>query len=122
MKIAPLSKKKDFDLLFRKGKRIFKGHLTLIYFFLTDDICLNCLKIAYIVSKKISSKAVIRNKIKRRMKSAMRKALTEMELNGSILNRAVWVAMLPSKKILDVSFQQIYLDTKQALAKIMRSQ
>ena len=122
MKIAPLSKKKDFDLLFGKGKRVFKSHLTVIYFFLAGDVCPDCLKITYIVSKKISPKAVVRNKIKRRMRSTMRKVLTEMELDGEALNRAASIAVLPSKKILGISFQQIYLEIKQVLIKIMRSQ
>lgn len=65
-KINRLTKKKDFDSVFKKGKSL-KGD------FLICKILKNSLRetrIGFIVSKKISNKATMRNKIKRRMRAA----------------------------------------------------
>ncbi|MCX6764615.1 MAG: ribonuclease P protein component [Candidatus Nealsonbacteria bacterium] len=62
-----LKKKKDFDEVFKKGKGI-EG------FFLFLKIKNNDLKesrFGFIVSQKVSKKAVIRNKTKRRMRAAV---------------------------------------------------
>ena len=217
MKIVSLNKKKDFNLLFSKGKRIYKDHLTLIYFFCPDNnessgkfqkdhewitrssrvmtmggvmteerekteeemmmeggimeenlmadrgfplshssfptshssfprkresINLSgygsssqagrrrkevqeqessLLKIAYIVSKKISTKAVVRNKIKRKMRAAARQIITDMTLKNEISDRNIFIALLSSKKILDIPFQQIYLEIEQSLNRCISS-
>jgi ribonuclease P protein component len=62
-----LKKKKDFDEVFKKGKGI-EG------FFLFLKIKNNGLeesRFGFIVSQKVSKKAVIRNKIKRRMRATI---------------------------------------------------
>ncbi|NRA73173.1 MAG: ribonuclease P protein component [Rickettsiales bacterium] len=100
MKLLSLTKKKDFDVLFSKGKRVFKSHLTVAYLSLNSDVEVSNLKIAYIVSKKISAKAVIRNKIKRRMRAAMRQILAKITLKNEISAKTILIAILPSKKFL----------------------
>ena len=60
-----LKKEKDFNLLFKKGKRIFSRKLTLI--FLESDN----LKVGFAVSKK-HGKSVQRNRIKRLLRESFR--------------------------------------------------
>ena len=60
-----LKREKDFNLLFKKGKRIYSADLTLIY--LEAD----SLKAGYAVSKK-HGKSVVRNKIKRILRESFR--------------------------------------------------
>ncbi len=60
-----LKKEKDFNLLFKKGKRLFSSSLTLIY------IESDSLKAGYAVSKK-HGKSVVRNKIKRILRESFR--------------------------------------------------
>lgn len=65
-KINRLTKKKDFELVFKKGE-VFKNT------FLLCKTMKNNLKesrFGFVVSKKISSKAVVRNRVKRRLRQA----------------------------------------------------
>lgn len=60
-----LKKQKDFELVFKKGKKIYSKSLTLIY------LKTNALKVGYAVSKK-HGKSVQRNRIKRLLREAFR--------------------------------------------------
>ncbi len=60
-----LKKEKDFDFVFKKGKRIYSSNLSLVY--LTAD----CLKVGFAVSKKHGS-SVQRNRIKRILRESFR--------------------------------------------------
>lgn len=67
-KVNKLREKKDFEKLFKEGKS-FKNS------FLILKIAQNNLKenrFGFIISKKVSKKAFLRNKIKRRLKDIMR--------------------------------------------------
>jgi len=66
-----LKKKKDFENVLKQGKNI-KG---LIMYFKILKTREPEPRIGFIVSKKVSSKAVERNKVKRRMKEAARSSL-----------------------------------------------
>lgn len=70
-KINRLTKKKDFDLVFKHGKSIKNGFLIckILKNHLTDN------RFGFIVSKKISNKSTIRNKVKRRLRSIIAKEL-----------------------------------------------
>lgn len=59
-----LQKKKDIDLVFKKG-RTFKEGLLLLKVIETD---LSVSRFAFIISQKVSKKANIRNRLKRRLK------------------------------------------------------
>lgn len=65
-KINRLTKKKDFDLVFQKGKGAKIGH----FVFRTVKNSLTKSRFGFIVSKKVSNKATIRNKTKRRLRAA----------------------------------------------------
>ena len=60
-----LKKQKDFDLVFKKGKRLYSESLTLIYLPAKNQ------KVGFAVSKK-HGKSVRRNRIKRLLREAYR--------------------------------------------------
>ena len=60
-----LKKEKDFNLVFKKGKRIYSNSLTLVYFPSSQ------LKVGYAVSKKHGN-SVKRNRIKMLMRESFR--------------------------------------------------
>jgi len=62
-KNAKISKKRDFDNIFKKGK-LARGNFLIIRFLKNNE---NINRFAFIVSKKVSLKAVDRNKIRRRL-------------------------------------------------------
>ena len=84
-----------------------------------DGENLNSLKIAYVVSKKVSLKAVMRNKIKRRMRMAVCNALRGKEAQEWELKKNIWLALIASKKASEASFQQISSEIKQSLQKLI---
>ena len=73
-----LKKQKDFDLVFSKGKRIYTNSLTLIY------LKNNNFKFGISLSKK-HGKAVLRNKIKRILRSIIRQSLNIIKDNYYII-------------------------------------
>ena len=73
-----LKKQKDFDLVFSKGKRIYTNSLTLIY------LKNNNFKFGISLSKK-HGKAVVRNKIKRILRSIIRQSLKNIKENYYII-------------------------------------
>ena len=73
-----LKKQKDFDLVFSKGKRIYTNSLTLIY------LKNNNFKFVISLSKK-HGKAVVRNKIKRILRSIIRQSLKNIKENYYII-------------------------------------
>ncbi|MAG45007.1 ribonuclease P protein component [bacterium] len=76
-----LTKQKDFEKVFKTGRLIFGRFLFL-------KILKNSLKysrFAFIVSNKISKKAIIRNKIKRRMRAIVKKHFNEIKLEYDII-------------------------------------
>lgn len=70
-----LTKKKDFDLVFKNGESIKNG-------FLICKAVKNNLKesrFGFVVSKKISNKATVRNKVKRRLREAVSNVLKDIK-------------------------------------------
>ena len=70
-----LRKKKDIERVFKQGKGFKQGFL----FLKTKKNDLELNRFAIVVSKKISPKAVIRNKIKRQLRAAVRIRLDEIK-------------------------------------------
>ncbi len=62
-----LTKKKDFDFLFRKGRSFKEGFLILRFVSAKIESC----RFGIVVSQKISKKAAVRNKIKRRIRAVI---------------------------------------------------
>ena len=77
-KIASLTKNDDFKSLI-KGKKINNKYLT-IFFKKLSDKNTNKLNISFVTKRKIG-KAVIRNKIKRRLKNLMNEAVEKLDIN-----------------------------------------
>ena len=73
-----LKRKSDFDLLFRKGKRVYGKHLFMVYLKKKD------LKIGFSVSKK-NGGAVVRNRIKRLFRAISREFLPLLKDNYYIV-------------------------------------
>ncbi|MFH1582335.1 MAG: ribonuclease P protein component [bacterium] len=68
-----LQKRKDIDLVFKKGKT-FKEELLLLKILKTN---LDASRFAFVISQKVSKKANIRNKLRRRLKAIIQNLLEE---------------------------------------------
>jgi ribonuclease P protein component len=79
--INQLNKQKEIDKVFKLGKRL-KGDFFYIKIIKTKN---KNSRFCFIVSKKISKKAVVRNKIKRRLRDIIRKILLDMEIGADII-------------------------------------
>ena len=100
-----LTNKNDFDLVFRGGKNI-KGS------FLVVKILKNNLKesrFGFIVSKKVSNKATVRNKIKRRLKDIAARELKDIKNSQDI----VFIALSGIEK-------KKFSEIKEVVAKILK--
>jgi len=74
-KINRLRKKKDFERLFKKGKSFKKGFLVLKF----TQNNLNEHRFGFIISQKVSKKATLRNKIKRRLRVVTRQNIKNIK-------------------------------------------
>jgi len=70
-----LKKKKDFKEVFKKGKGFRKDFL----FLKIKNNSFKKIRFGFIVSREISKKAVIRNKIKRRLREIIKKELSKIK-------------------------------------------
>ena len=68
-----LRSRKDYRAVYGQGIRFYSPHLTLLalYFEQKDGSCDPATKFGVSISKKVSKKAVVRNRIKRQIKSAI---------------------------------------------------
>ena len=71
-----LKKKKDFQEIIKKGKKIEKEFLVLKF---SENSLGDVTRIGFIVSQKISKKAFLRNKIKRRLREAVKGNLSNIK-------------------------------------------
>lgn len=76
-----LKKKKDFEKVFKKGKRIKEDFL----FFKYVPGPSGAFRCGVVVSQKVSKKAVVRNKIKRRIKSIVLQKMREAKTGGDFV-------------------------------------
>lgn len=102
-----LKKKKDFERAFEKGRNI-KGDTIYLKVLKTEE---PFSRIGFIVSKKISLKAVERNKIKRRMRDSTKRILSTIENGLDII-----VTALP--KIKKSEFKDIKEDITKTFERI----
>ncbi|MCK4454326.1 ribonuclease P protein component [Candidatus Parcubacteria bacterium] len=76
-----LKNKKDFDIVFREGKG-YKGDFL---FLKVKNNNLGFSRFGIVVGKKVSNKAVIRNKIKRRLREILRKKTDRIKKGVDII-------------------------------------
>ena len=74
-KVNRLTKKKDFERVFKEGKG-FKEDFLILKFIKND---LKISRFGFVVSKNFSKKATLRNKIKRRLRELVKTKLTKIK-------------------------------------------
>ncbi len=102
-----LKKKKEFERVFKEGKAKKKDFLFIK--FIKNN--LDDTRFGFVVSKKISKKAVVRNKVKRRLREAAREMLSEIKPGYDIV-------IVAQKGIEKQDFFQIKENLRQLLKKI----
>lgn len=109
IKVDTLKKHKDFVFLRKRGEYIRQQAFTLNYkVHSTKDIFLG-----YTISKKVSKKAVVRNRIRRRMKSAVSKAIKE--INFTVSGSFVFICRLD---IYTLEYEKLVQEIKTSLGRI----
>ncbi|KPJ55541.1 hypothetical protein AMJ49_06885 [Parcubacteria bacterium DG_74_2] len=76
-----LKNKRDFDIVFKEGKGFKEDFL----FLKIKDNDLEFSRFGIVVSKKISNKAVIRNKIKRRLREILRRKIDKLKKGVDVI-------------------------------------
>jgi ribonuclease P protein component len=99
-----LKKKKDFETVFKRGETIKGG----AFFLKILNTSTGYSRVGFVVSKKISNKAVVRNKAKRRLREAMRANIPYLKNSFDMIAVA-----LPNIKT--VTFKEIKQDVESAL-------
>lgn len=83
-----LKNRKDYRAVYDQGLRRYSPHLTLIALYCDRQEGVDCIpetKIGISISKKVSKKAVVRNRIKRQLKSAIMDNLSLIPRGGKIV-------------------------------------
>jgi len=106
-KAGRINKKRDFDNIFKNGKSK-KGSFLLLKFAKND---FEILRKAFLVSKKVSSKAVTRNKIRRRLQESLR-LFSQDKLKG------LDIVLVALPQIREKNFSQINEELTGLLKKI----
>jgi ribonuclease P protein component len=70
-----LKKKKDFERVSKQGKTISQAFLVLKFFKNNQELS----RVGIVVSKKVSNKAVVRNKIKRQLRAIMKDLIGQIK-------------------------------------------
>lgn len=111
-----LKKDRDFDILFEKGEYVSR-ELTGVKFLNIEQADIveysdTDLKVAFVVSTKVSKKAVERNRKKRQMREVLKNFLDQNKIKKGYI-----FAVIARKKILDKDYKDIKLDIEQNLIK-----
>jgi ribonuclease P protein component len=107
---ARLLKHSDFDRVYKQGRRHFSSHMTVFYLRQAEGaVPEKCSRIGFTVGKVLGG-AVTRNRIKRRLREAVR-------LRRSVLNGlgAVDVVINPKKSVLTLEFSVVLEEVGRAL-------
>jgi len=102
-----LTKTKDIDRVFKGGKSFFGK--TVGFKITNNDLGYN--RINFIVSTKVSKKAVVRNKIKRQLREIIKAEMPKLASSKDL----VIIALPP---IVDLAFLEISSEIKSSLRKI----
>jgi ribonuclease P protein component len=98
-----------FDQVYRQGKRVFSANLT-VFFLRREDAAGP--RIGFTVSRVLGG-AVERNRIRRRMREAVRKYLSQ-------LNAPVDVVINPKKSVLKMDFGGLRKETERVFATVQQ--
>ncbi len=109
-KINRLTKENDFQAVFKMGKGIKKDFL--IFKVLKNNVNKN--RFGFIVSKKVSNKATERNKVKRRLRSAVMSELKKNESPFGKKSLDVIVIALP------LTLKKEFLEIKETVLKFFK--
>ncbi|MFC1613323.1 ribonuclease P protein component [Patescibacteria group bacterium] len=101
-----LTKTKDFDNVYKKGRNFFTKILGIKY--IKNE--LDMTRIGLVISQKISKKAVVRNKTKRRLREILRLRLSNIHKGYDII-------ILTRKGIEDCDYAEIEKNIEYALNK-----
>lgn len=101
-----LRRKRDVDNIFKKGKTI-AGKLIFLKIIKNN---LNNSRFGFVISTKISKKAVIRNKIKRQLREIIRKNLPNIKPGLDVL-------IIAKPEIIDKKYQDIKEEVERLLNK-----
>lgn len=105
-----LKTKNDFDRIFKKGKNLKEGLLVLK----VAESNLSNFRFGFIISQKVSKKATVRNKLRRRLRNIAEKKLQEKGVSGT--NKDFLFIVLPGlekkdfiqlKELIDKLFKKI---------------
>ena len=108
-----IKKKKDFEIIFKKGRN-FKNNLFILKFINNN---LNQNRFGFVVSQKISKKATVRNKVRRRLVEIVKKEekklkSLEKDFNGKDL------IIIALSGIEEKNFSEVKENLESALIKI----
>lgn len=102
-----LAKKKEINSVFKNGRSSYSKNLGVKC--IVNGLANN--RFAIVVSNKVSKKAVVRNKIKRRIREIIKKELTEM-----VIGRDLIIIVLPT--IIDKTFAEIQLEVHRTFIRL----
>ena len=76
-----LTKKKDFEMVFKRGKSLKEGFLLMKFFCTELPEC----RFAFVTSQKVSKKAVIRNRVRRVLRELVQKELMKFKKSVDVV-------------------------------------
>jgi len=106
---ARLLKHADFQVVYKQGRKHFSGNMTAFY---RENQSIAGPRVGFTVGKVLGG-AVARNRIRRRMRSAVRNHLRE-------LARPLDVVLHPRKSVLTLEFSQLDAEIMQVFAAVQR--
>jgi ribonuclease P protein component len=106
---ARLLKHADFQVVYKQGRKHFSGNMTAFY---RENQSIAGPRVGFTVGKVLGG-AVDRNRIRRRMRSAVRNHLRE-------LARPLDVVLHPRKSVLTLEFSQLDAEVMQVFAAVQR--
>ena len=106
-----LLKHADFDRVYKQGRRQFAQHMTVFYLARASDA--GGLRVGFTVSKVLGG-AVQRNRMKRRLREAVR-------LNGVLRNLAADIVINPKRSLLTAEFSELQNEVAKAFEVIEKS-
>ena len=104
-----LLKHAEFQAVYQQGKKSFTGNISAVYR-ARGDGALSGPRVGFTVSKALGG-AVVRNRIRRRMRAAVQKHLGD-------LSRPLDIVLHPRKSVLDMDFARLDAEIQQLFAAV----